>query len=121
MAIPGVGPVTSRAFVSTIDVPARFKTSKAVGPSLGLTPVLHQSGESYRIGRISRRPPRESDCSVSFYGSHAGRATRLIPKRKADPREAVGKEHLNALDPSRPNREEPKFHAETHNKPRSRS
>lgn len=40
-------------FVSTIDVPARFKTSKAVGPSLGLTPILYQSGESHRIGRIS--------------------------------------------------------------------
>ena len=53
MTIPGVGPVTSLAFVSTIDVPARFKTSKAVGPSLGLTPVLHQSGESHRVGRIS--------------------------------------------------------------------
>lgn len=53
MTIPGVGPVTSLAFVSMIDVPARFKTSKAVGPSLGSTPVLHQSGESHRIGRIS--------------------------------------------------------------------
>ncbi|MDA9544757.1 transposase [Bradyrhizobium sp. CCBAU 45321] len=53
MTIPGVGPVTSLAFISTIDVPARFKSSKAVGPSLGLTPVLNQSGESHRIGRIS--------------------------------------------------------------------
>lgn len=53
MTIPGVGPVTSLAFISTIDVPARFKSSKAVGPSLGLTPVLNQSGESHRVGRIS--------------------------------------------------------------------
>ncbi|MBB4383464.1 transposase [Bradyrhizobium sp. SBR1B] len=51
--IPGVGPVTSLAFISTIDVPARFKSSKAIGPSLGLTAVLNQSGESHRIGRIS--------------------------------------------------------------------
>src|SRR4051812_12264458 len=42
MTIPGIGPVTSLAFVSTIDVPARFRNSKAVGPSLGLTLVLHQ-------------------------------------------------------------------------------
>jgi transposase len=54
MTIPGVGPVVSLAFVSTIDICARFRNSKAVGPSLGLTPVLHQSGESNRIGRISR-------------------------------------------------------------------
>jgi transposase len=53
MTIPGVGPVTSLAFVSTIDVPARFKTSKAVGSALGLTPVLNQSGESERLGRVS--------------------------------------------------------------------
>jgi transposase len=53
MTIPGVGPVVSLAFTSTIDIPARFKNSKAVGPALGLTPVLNQSGESHRIGRIS--------------------------------------------------------------------
>ena len=53
MTIPGVGLVVSLAFSSTIDIPARFKNSKAVGAALGLTPVLNQSGESRRIGRIS--------------------------------------------------------------------
>ncbi len=53
MTIPGVGPVVALAFISTIDVPARFRNSKAVGASLCLTPVLHQSGESNRIGRVS--------------------------------------------------------------------
>jgi transposase len=53
MTIPGVGPVVSLAFSATIDIPARFKNSKAVGPALGLTPVLNQSGESNRIGRVS--------------------------------------------------------------------
>lgn len=53
MTIPGVGPVTSLAFISTIDVPARFRNSRAVGPALGLTPVLNQSGESNRVGRVS--------------------------------------------------------------------
>jgi transposase len=53
MTIPGVGPVVSLAFTSSIDVPARFKTSKAVGPPFGLTPRLNQSGESHRVGRIS--------------------------------------------------------------------
>ena len=53
MTIPGVGPVVSLAFCATIDVPARFKNSRAVGPSLGLTPLLNQSGESRRIGRVS--------------------------------------------------------------------
>src|SRR6202047_1551154 len=49
VTIPGVGPVVSLAFISTVDVPARFRNSKAVGPSLGLTPVLNQSGESPRV------------------------------------------------------------------------
>ena len=53
MTIPGVGPVVSLAFSAMIHIPARFKHSKAVGPALGLTPVLNQSGESKRIGRVS--------------------------------------------------------------------
>lgn len=53
MSIPGVGPVVSLAYTATIDIPARFRNSKAVGPILGLTPVLHESGESHRVGRIS--------------------------------------------------------------------
>ena len=53
MTIPGVGPVVSLAVTATIDVPARFRTARSVGPALGLTPVLHQSGESSRIGRVS--------------------------------------------------------------------
>jgi len=54
MTIPGVGPIVSLAFTATIDIPARFKNSRAVGPALGLTPILNQSGESNRIGRISQ-------------------------------------------------------------------
>jgi transposase len=53
MTVPGVGPVVALAFRATIDVPARFTRSKAVGAVLGLTPVRHQSGESSRIGKIS--------------------------------------------------------------------
>ncbi|MDT3379578.1 IS110 family transposase [Labrys neptuniae] len=54
MTIPGVGPVVALAFCATIDTPARFKNSKAIGPILGLTPVLNQSGEHARMGRISK-------------------------------------------------------------------
>ena len=45
MTFPGVGAVSSLAFVSIIDIPARFRRSRAVRPVLGLTPVLNQSGE----------------------------------------------------------------------------
>ena len=54
MTIPGVGPIVSLAFTATTDDPARFKSSKAVGAALGLTPILNQSGESSRVGRISQ-------------------------------------------------------------------
>jgi transposase len=53
MTVPGVGPVVSLAYVSTIDIPSRFRHSRAVGAVLGLTPVLNQSGESKRIGHVS--------------------------------------------------------------------
>ena len=35
MTVPGVGPVVSLAFVATIDTPARFRRSKAVGRPWG--------------------------------------------------------------------------------------
>ena len=52
--ILGVGPIVALAYSATIDIPARFRNSKAVGPVLGLTPVLNQSGENSRVGRISQ-------------------------------------------------------------------
>ncbi len=54
MTVPGVGPVVALAYRATVDVPARFRNSKAVGAVFGLTPAKHQSGESERIGAISR-------------------------------------------------------------------
>jgi transposase len=41
----GVGPLTSLAFVLTIDDPQRFAHSRMVGPYLGLVPRRQQSGE----------------------------------------------------------------------------
>jgi len=54
MTVPGVGPVVALAYRATVDVPARFRNSKAVGAVFGLTPAKHQSGESDRTGAISR-------------------------------------------------------------------
>jgi transposase len=54
MTIPGVGPVVALTYRATVDVPARFRNSKAVGAVFGLTPSQHQSGESSRTGGISR-------------------------------------------------------------------
>jgi transposase len=54
MSIPGVGPLTSLAFVSTVEDPARFRKSRSVGAFFGLTPKRYQSGETDNSGRISR-------------------------------------------------------------------
>jgi transposase len=54
MTIPGVGPVVALTFRATVDVPSRFKNSKAVGAALGLTPRRQQSGEIDRMGGISK-------------------------------------------------------------------
>lgn len=35
--------VRSMAYRATVDVPARFRNSKAVGAMFGLTPAKHQS------------------------------------------------------------------------------
>jgi transposase len=43
--VPGVGPLTSLAFILTIEHPARFEKSREVGPYLGLTPGQRQSGD----------------------------------------------------------------------------
>src|SRR5436190_257227 len=54
MTVPGVGPVVSLTYRATVDVPARFRKSKAVGAVFGLTCSRDQSGERDRPGAISR-------------------------------------------------------------------
>jgi transposase len=54
MTIPGVGPVVALTYRVTVDVPARFRNSKAVGAVFGLTPSKYQSGQNDRTGGISR-------------------------------------------------------------------
>jgi transposase len=54
MTTPGVGPVVVLTYRVTVDVPARFRNSKAVGAVFGLTPAKYQSGENDRTGAISR-------------------------------------------------------------------
>ena len=54
MTVPGVGAVVALTYRATIDVPARFRKSKAVGAVFGLTCSKYQSGEINRTGAISR-------------------------------------------------------------------
>jgi transposase len=54
MTVPGVGAVVAITFTSAIDDPSRFPRSKGVGAHLGLTPRRYQSGETDRVGRVSK-------------------------------------------------------------------
>jgi transposase len=53
-AISGVGPVTSLAYVLTLEEEKRFKKSRDVGPFLGLTPKRDQSGQTDKQLRITK-------------------------------------------------------------------
>ncbi len=43
--VSGVGPLTALSYVLTVEDPERFKSSRAVGPYLGLRPRQDQSGD----------------------------------------------------------------------------
>lgn len=44
--VAGVGPVTSLAYILTLEEPDRFSRSRQVGPFVGLTPQRDQSGDT---------------------------------------------------------------------------
>lgn len=50
----GVGPITSLAYMVTLEDPSRFARSRDVGPYLGLTPRKDQSGDHDPELRITR-------------------------------------------------------------------
>ena len=52
---PGVGPVTSLAFLLTLGPVERFQRSKQVVSYLGLNPREHSSGGRQRLGAISKQ------------------------------------------------------------------
>src|SRR6202048_2002966 len=50
MTVPGVGPVVALTYRATVDVPARFRNSKAVDAAFGVTPSKEPSGQIHRTG-----------------------------------------------------------------------
>jgi transposase len=54
MTAPGVGELTALIYRSSIDEPARFPRSRALGPHLGLTSRTYQSGDVEWRGRITK-------------------------------------------------------------------
>ena len=58
MTTPGVGPVVALTYRATVDVPARFPNSKAVGAVFGLTPSKYQSARSTEPARYQNAGTR---------------------------------------------------------------
>lgn len=56
--VTGVGPITSLAFVLTLEDPERFSKSRTVGAFLGLVPGRKQSGDSDPQMRITKHGDR---------------------------------------------------------------
>jgi transposase len=76
MTHPGVGPVTSLAFVLTIGPVSRFSRGKKVGSYLGLNPSEHSSGGRQRLGSISK----QGNATMRWLLVEAGQtAARLDP------------------------------------------
>lgn len=76
MTVPGVGAMVALTFTSTIDDPARFKSSKAVGAHFGLTPKKYQSGETDVTGGISRAG--DAMVRTALYEAAQSMLTRVV-------------------------------------------
>ena len=54
MTAPGVGPLTAAVFVFVVRRWERFPSGRAVAAYLGLVPSLYSSGQTHRLGRITK-------------------------------------------------------------------
>ena len=80
MTMPGVGAVVALTYRSAVDYPARFTSSKNVGPWVGLTPSRNQSGESDVSGGITKAGDvylRRALCQAATVMMNRGRSTWL--------------------------------------------
>ncbi len=80
MTMPGIGAVVALTFRSAVDDPARFTSSKKVGPWVGLTPSRNQSGERDVSGGITRAGDanlRRALCQAATVMMNRGRSTWL--------------------------------------------
>jgi len=59
MTAPGVGKIVALTFKADIGDPTRFKKSESVGAYYGMTPRQYSSGETVKMGGISRCGSKE--------------------------------------------------------------
>ena len=80
MTMPGVGAVVALTFRAAVDDPTRFRSSKRIGPWVGLTPSRNQSGERDVSGGITKAGDvnlRRALCQAATVMMNRGRSTWL--------------------------------------------
>jgi len=78
-SLPGIGPITASAFVASLKG-YHFKKGRQAAASLGLTPKEHSSGQTKRLGRISKQGNRYLRCLFV----HGARSVAQNSKGKDD-------------------------------------
>ena len=82
LAIPGIGPITATAIISTIGNGKQFKRGRDFAAWLGLTPRQHSSGGKERLLGISKR----GDSYLRTLLIQGARAVLRVVDQKDDPR-----------------------------------
>lgn len=80
----GIGPVTATALVSSVGNAQEFKNGRGFSAWIGLVPRHYASGESKRLGRISKR----GDAYLRQLLVHGARSVALQAKRRTDKKSA---------------------------------
>jgi len=82
--MPGVGVVTSTAFVSSLGDAGRFRTSSEVASYIGLVPSTYDSGEKQRHGHITKSGSsymRSLLCEAAHHAGRSGHPLNALWKR----------------------------------------
>ena len=79
-SIPGIGPVTSAALMASVGDAGAFKNGRQLAAWIGLTPKQYASGETNRMGKISKR----GNSTLRKYLIHGARTVLNWCEKKDD-------------------------------------
>lgn len=80
LTIPGIGPVTAAAIMASVGDTGAFKNGRQLAAWIGLTPTQYASGETNRMGKISKR----GNASLRKYLIHGARTVLNWCDKKDD-------------------------------------
>jgi len=83
LSIPGVGPATAMAFLAHVGDGSRFSRARQVSHFVGMTPRVDSSGETAKIGNISKRGCRAIRAVIvqsAWAAVHTSKSHRLKQK-----------------------------------------